>query len=389
MDGINNYSDGVDKIAKQNRRASISIIASSDQDINKTNSELDEISEQIHAESEQEINKLRDIIKRQKQLIVELEKYNAEEHTKDNSDIPTLRALEIEHLKSNLRNSENCINTLEGELNNLQKSYAYHKEHPANEPVTDPLSENTIKILESTITHLKNEVNDANEERKLHKSIIHYIADSLDANSIEDISLSIYQTLDDLGWHAGLLVHINNRNMEIDPEKTIKPNEKIAIKNMSLGEIESKDNHKTIIFRHQHIAGKIVLKQATDATENNHTSILDILEISNKIIRRMENTNAYKNQKKNLQESSNTIKKLAHDIDTTINSMNKRTLASIESSFGQMQDIAHSKGLTPGQLASFKRLEEQTINEISADNSIRLKIKKEFLNVLKTLEDCE
>lgn len=388
-DGVNNYSESVGKIAKHNQRTSISIISSSDEDIHKSNAELDALSEQIHAESEQEISKLRDIIKNQKQLIIDLETCSTNECTIDDSNLPTLRTLEIEQLKNSLRNSENCINTLEAELHNLQKNYAYHKLHPSSEPVTDPLDENAMRVLESTITYLKNEVNDANEDRKLYASMIDSISDSLDANSIEDISLSIYQTLDDLGWHVGLLIHINNRSIEIDPEKTIKANEKFVIKNMTIGEVESKNDNKIIFFRHQHIAGKLALKDTSEAADNNHKSLLDILKISNKIIRRMENTNAYKNQKKSLQDGSNNIKKLAHDVDTTIHQMNKRTLESIENSFGQMQDIARSKGLTAAQIASFKRLEEQTINEISADNSLRLKVKREFLIILKALEDCE
>ena len=109
--------------------------------------------------------------------------------------------------------------------------------------------------------------------------------------------------------------------------------------------------------------------------------------MTDKLLAKIRSNQVIRQQRKRLQDSANTVKKLALDVDKTIDTINKRSRDSVSSSFGQIQDIARSKGLKASQIASFRNLEQQTLDELAADQSLRLKVKKQFLLILKNLED--
>ena len=213
-----------------------------------------------------------------------------------------------------------------------------------------------------------------------------FFTECLGANSVEDISFLVFQTLDDLGWDAGLFINSGMRTLDIDPKKIIQAREKTLIKNMQVGEVSTQKNNQNMIFHYMNISGKIRLKDPKNTTPQQHAPILNLLQATDKIVNRMKNTQVFKDQRKALQESSNNIKKIAHDVDTSINEVNKRTQETLSNSFGQMQDLARIKGLTASQIASFKNLEQQALNELTADNSLRLTVKKQFLLILELRE---
>ncbi|WP_053982013.1 hypothetical protein [Marinagarivorans algicola] len=394
MQSVQKYEDNLEKIKHGHNHANTTIITSSHHEINSTNGELDALSEQIQQENEIEIERLRDVIKGQKDIIIALEdnidtlegqdSKKAPGHDDERESNP--HQVDITSLKNNLRESELCIDTLEGELNNLRQQQQQHKINPKSEPVTTPLTESNLSSLESTISQLKNEISEAKDTQDFHKSIMNFISESLDASSAEDISLSIYQTLEDLGWKAGLIINSGARTMEIDPTGLLKEREKTLIKNMHIGEVNSQKNGLSMEFHYVNIAGKVISEEHNSNADKN-ASILNLLQAADKIIGKMKSSQLLKNQKKALQDSANNIKKLAHEVDSTIETLNKRTQASVSSGFGQIQDIARSKGLKASQIASFKNLEQQTLNELAADNTLRLKVKKQFLLVLKSLDD--
>lgn len=395
MQSVQKYEDNLEKIKHGHNHANTTIISSSNHEVNNTNSDLDELSEQIQQENEIEIERLRDVIKGQKNIIVELEDSINVLEDQDPQKLPSKNVpatataanqVDITSLKNSLRESELCIDTLEGELNNLREQQQHHKSNPKDEPVTAPLTESNLSSLENTISQLKNEITEAKDTQDFHKSIMNFISESLDASSAEDISLSIYQALEDLGWKAGLMINGGAKTMEIDPAGLLKDREKTLIKNMQIGEVNSQKNGLSMQFHYINIAGKVISEEHSSNSDKN-SSILSLLQAADKIIGKMKSSQLLKNQKKVLQDSANNIKKLAHEVDSTIETLNKRTKASVSSGFGQIQDIARSKGLKASQIASFKNLEQQTLNELAADNTLRLKVKKQFLLVLKSLDD--
>lgn len=390
IESVEKYEDNIAIINRGNKNANTAIITSTNNGTYKVNNELNELSDRIQEENEKEIERLREIIKEQKNIIFELEK---DIEKPKNSGIQQKNQKKDQHdnvnqLKNILRESELCIDTLENELDNLRKHHNHHNDDPKEEPVTAPLTENNLRSLEETISRLKNEVSEAQNNQKFHKAILNFIAESLDANSAEDISLSTFQTLEDLGWKSGLMVNSGLRILEIDPEGLLKERERTLIHNMQIGEVNSQKNNSQVKFHYMNISGKIVAQDHTSNTHaEKHASILSVLQAADKIVEKMKSVHSLKHQKKQLQESTNNIKKLAVEVDSTLEAINKRTQESIRNGFGQIQDIAHSKGLKGSQIASFKNLEQQTLNELSADHSLRLKIKKQFLLVLKTLDD--
>ena len=139
---------------------------------------------------------------------------------------------------------------------------------------------------------------------------MNFISECLDASSIEDISLSIYQTLSDLGWASGLFINGGARTLEIDPSGLLKDREKTLIKNMQIDEVDSKDAGKSIRFHYVNISGKLTTIDPHSATNEKHSAILNLLQTTDKIIGRMKSDQNYKKQRKVIQDSSNNIKKL-------------------------------------------------------------------------------
>jgi hypothetical protein len=209
----------------------------------------------------------------------------------------------------------------------------------------------------------------------------------LDANSVEDLSLYVFQTLIDLGWSSALFINGGSRTLEVNPSGLLTEPEKILIKNMQVNEVDSQKSGTEIRFHYLNISGKIVATDSAFAAPDKHNSILQLLKTTDKIIGRIKTEHAHRKQNKAVQDCTNNIKKLAHEIDTTIDTIHRRNIDCVSNSFGQIQDIARSKGFKASQIASFRNLEQQTINELTADSSLRLKVKKQFLLILKTLEN--
>lgn len=388
--GLDRVEKNINTITKQHHSIEATIIKASDQQIKKSNRDLDELYEQIQEENEREIERLRSTVKNQKNIIFELEDSIARlEDIQTSTVAPENKEREesIQQLKNCLRDAELCINTLEQELDNLKRNQIECRSTTLEDPVTDPLNASHLASLENTIDALKNEVQEAKEAQSIHEQTMLFLGDCLDANSIEDISLSLFQTVNEMGWHSALVIKNDNRNMEIDPNGLLNTHAKTLIQNMQSGEINSKRNGEEISFHFPHLWGKLEAQSASDATTERQKSIIELLKITDKMLAKIKSNLVVRLQRKRLQDSANTVKKLAMEVDTTIDTINRRSRDSISTSFGQIQDIARSKGLKASQIASFRNLEQQTLDELAADQSLRLKVKKEFLLILKNLED--
>ena len=388
--GIEIVEKNVNAIAKQGKAIEATIIKSSDQQIKNSNRDLDELYEQIQEENEREIERLRSVIKNQKNIIFELEEGIAKlEEAQDGKEGPANKEQDesIKQLKNCLRDAEMCINTLEQELENLKTKQKEHNATPLEDPVTTPLNTSHLSSLENTIESLKQEVQNAKDSQSMHEQAMAFLSDCLEASSIEDISLSMYQSLNDMGWDAALIIKSDSRNMEIDPGGLLNPREKSLIQNMQSDEIDSKRGGEELRFHYTNLWGKLVSNTKDGSPEDRQKNILELLKMTDKLLAKIRSNQVIRQQRKRLQDSANTVKKLALDVDKTIDTINKRSRDSVSSSFGQIQDIARSKGLKASQIASFRNLEQQTLDELAADQSLRLKVKKQFLLILKNLED--
>ncbi|WP_096084964.1 hypothetical protein [Agaribacterium haliotis] len=364
--------------------------------------ELAELSEQIQEESEREINRLRSIIKDQRNLILDLEENlsRMELRNEDQRDAPASetdheRMLEQEDkqkqaavslVKSQLKDAENCIDTLEKELESLRNKYKEQKNQSIEELKKEPLHEQSLKEMEQTIDHLRKETDSHKRSEQLHQSLMNYMLECLDASSVEDVSLSTYQTLNDLGWKVGLIVKGEGRNLDIDPEQHINNREKTLITNMQLDEVDARLEKNVVKFHHVNISGK--LSSASGAIDpDSVTEVLKIIKATDKLLGKMKSEQKIKHYRRQIDESSNSIKKLAHEIDQSMDRMCDRTEQSVSSGFVQVQGLARAKGLSGAHIASFKNLEQQVLEEIQGEKKQKLKMKKKFLLILKALDN--
>lgn len=388
--GLEAVENNVQAITKKSKAIEATIIKSSEQQVKNTNRDLDELYEQIQEENEREIERLRTVIKNQKNIIFELEDgiarlEEAQEGQGSANNIEQNKS--IKQLKNCLRDAELCINTLEREVENLREQHKICEINLSEEPVTAPLDNNHLASLEHTIEQLKQEVQQAKVMHSMHDQSMKFLTDCLGANSVEDISLSIYQSLNDMGWDSALIIKADTRNMEINPDGLLTPREKALIQNMQPDEIDSKRHGEELRFHYNYLYGKLVSNSNDGLLDERQKHVLELLKITDKLLGKIKSNQVLRQQQKRLQDSANSVKRLALDVEKTLETMNKRSRDSVSASFGQIQDIARSKGLKASQIASFRNLEQQTLDELAADQTLRLKVKKQFLLILKNLED--
>ncbi|WP_370979864.1 hypothetical protein [Agaribacterium sp. ZY112] len=390
-DAVNKCRHQVYKIQENNEKVDAGVISYSDDGSEQSSQDdLYDLSEQIQKESEKEIDRLKGVVRDQHNVILELEESLGSVQSEvapgevelfDSNTKPTNEGLG--GLKASLKDAENCISTLEKELLTLRKKLSKQKELSNEEVLAEPLSENSLKTLEQSVSVLEKEVAGHKQAEERSSLMMTYVMECLDAGSIEDVSLSIYQILADLGWKVGLIVKGDGRSLEIDPESCLNNKEKTLIKNMQIDEIDSSHAKNVIKFRHVNIAGK--LQESNDGGAD-AKEVLRLIKASDKILEKMKSGQGLKKEKKRVEEGANLVKRLAHEVDTSIEKMCTRTEQELTSSFGQIQDLARAKGLSASQIASFKSLEQQAISVVKAENTERLKVKKKFLGVLNKLE---
>ena len=104
-------------------------------------------------------------------------------------------------------------------------------------------------------------------------------------------------------------------------------------------------------------------------------------------IDRIKLSNEAKKRKNTIDDCTNSIKHTASDVQTDLDNLHKRTNSIIRDSFGQMQDIARTAGLSATHIARLQKVEKEAIAELESDDYIKLKIKKSFLTTLSNIEN--
>ena len=91
--------------------------------------------------------------------------------------------------------------------------------------------------------------------------------------------------------------------------------------------------------------------------------------------------------KKQIEAGSNIAKQLARDIENAYDQQINTCKTVIYDNFKNIQNLLQSKNATPTQIASIKQAEQDILEELMANNSYRIKMRREFLNLVKKIED--
>lgn len=379
--GIGKYEKDLDEIksAVNNATSGAVLYVNSAPELKKSMDDFDDISEQIQKENDREIKRLKTLVKNQRLTIAELE--TAMHEVGKHGDI------DIDQLKRSLQEAEICVDILEKELENL-KSSAYV---PANKNLavadsSERVSDENIEILESTIDKLENEISEAKKGGKESQILVDFYRESYNAQTVEDVSFLLYQTLSDLDYSPRLLVFNQNRDIEITQAGKISEREKMLIRSMNINEINPNTQQKSMAFRFLNYGGW-VQANSKDTQPEQEKLVADLIKNADKIISQVKHLQTNRAHKNKLDQCTNNTKRVAHEIDELLQSHLNRTKESVRYSFGQIQEVSRARGMSASQVAGIKELEKDMLATLSSDEVIRLKTKQKLLKLLRFMED--
>lgn len=368
-------------------------VASTDTDIKKVSGDIHDLSDEIIEASEREIDRLNKLVKEKKIIIRNLEDALRQNQTSTDSgaggsedvkyDLPPNLQKEVELLRRNLNESEQCIVLLEGELEILKKTRS-------------DASSNKNVVTEEAVSHLNNTVDSLKKELMAYESawrekdlLFGFIQECVDANTAEDISLSIYQCLNDMGFDAELLVYTPARTMEVNETGALRAKDKMLINNMQVNESNLSDYGKRIFFRLSNIGGAVCRKNNKAISTKESSNLMEFFSLTQKMLSKVNSSVANLQQKRTLDSLANSVKYIAKEVDDALEEVLRNADSVVRDGFGQVQDVARSAGMPAGQIANIRLLEKSMGDELKSNARTKLRLRKSMLSLLQQIEKLD
>lgn len=374
----------------------------SDETMHQTAKDLSALSEQIQLENEREIERLRKVVKDQKNTIRELDeklreilggkidsskgvdhgdKEKGEKEKGDKSDQSI-----IELLTNNLRDAEYCISVLEDEMEMLkQKAEKVSKEFSqAGDVGVHSINAAEAENLQKTVEGLRKEVEQKGSELELMKTIASFSMDVFQGKTFEDLSLLLYQTLSELKVNVVLKIYAPARTFDICTSGKIPKRLSTVIDNLQVN--ESNANSNSVFFKFSYIGGAVQSVNNEVLVSEQVSYILMINQIANSMFDVINLLNKSRTRHQKIESCENQIKRASSEIDGAFDKIYGQAVAAMEDSFRQIREISRSAGLSATQVARFNSIENAAVADIKSEGTVRLKLKKAFLEALRELE---
>lgn len=339
------------------------------------------LSDEILSSNEKEIDRLRDVITNQRRSIADMEESLENLQGLSQSESADHRS-EIEKLQRCIQESEVCISMLEQELDELKRDLDTIRHSRDEAGIT--LAETSQ--LGEELTTIKADLEKALDKSQRGEAIIEFVREALQASSVEDISLLIYENIASLNYLPGLIVKGADRFIEMTQQSTVSTRDKVLINNMQINEVNPGRGGQ-LAFRFLNIAGLVRPPLGEEIDSDDQTHIIEVVKIADRIIGHLATNQKVKASSKALDNTINTIKQTSYELDKILEDSAKKTRKLVSSNFGQVQDIARAKGLGASHIASFSAIEQETLRQLEAENTVRLKLRKHFLTLLNQLEN--
>ncbi len=331
--------------------------------------------------NEKEIDRLREIIAAQRRSIIEMEQRvtSLDDLSPPIGDEPVNP--EIVNLRRSIQESETCITMLEYELEDMKSQI----DDIRAASLSGNLSAAESEALSAVVDQLREEIEASRTQISIYEQFSNYTNEALKASSIEDMSLLIYETLTEMGFTPALLVKTLDRTLEVSPKGILSTRDKILINNLQIAEV-SRGTQGRLMFRYVHVAGIIQARNTTENDEARQQLVIRMLQLSDRIIALLGFAQKSRTFNSQREATLNAVKNLYYDLDKLIKEQDDKSNIIINRNFQQILDIARVKGMTATQVAAIQGIEHETVNQIKASNTLRVKSRKNFLQLLKSLE---
>lgn len=343
--------------------------------------DMHDLSDEILQANEKEIDRLRDVINNQRSSILQMEEslQHLEQLTVSENSV---QKSEIDKLKRCIQESEICISMLEKELEDLKNDLHNIRANREEHGIT--LAETSQ--LDDELNSIKTELEKAVDKNQRSDALLDFVKEALQASSLEDISLLIYENITSLNYMPSIIVKGPERNLELAPQNSVSVRDKVLINNMQINEINPGNNGQ-LSFRFLNIAGMVRPAAGEELHGDDQTHIVEIMQISDRIINYLATNVKVKTSAKSLDTTANLIKQTSFEMDKMLEEYAKKTKKLVSGNFSQLQDMARAKGLGATHIASFNAVEQETLRQLEAENTLRLKLRKQFLTLLNQMEN--
>src|SRR5690606_24210409 len=140
---------------------------------------------------------------------------------------------EIDKLQRCIHESEVCISMLEQELEEMKKDIDTIRYN--NEETGITLAE--AGQLGEELNTIKADLEKALDKSQRGEAIIEFVREALNASSVEEISLLIYENITSLNYLPSLIVKAPTRFIEVAQQNTVSSRDKVLINSMQFNEI--------------------------------------------------------------------------------------------------------------------------------------------------------
>jgi len=319
-----------------------------------------DLNEEIITANETEIARLRDVVKSQRNAILDLEEMaNSSEHV-DAAELDQF-CLEVEQLKRSALDSEMCVKVLEDELESLRTSL----KTPPNEDSS--INAQEVERLNQELSELKDELMHTEELNDQYESLLNFVFDALTATSVEDVSLLLHESLASLSFSPLILIKSADRTIEMFEDGSLSVRDKTIISNLQLNEINPQKGGQ-LVFRMDNITGLVKPTDNQDLPEDIHQHVIQILKLANRVIRQILQAQRNRTEVQKIDGSVSDIKEASYEVDELIESFVKNTKFIITDSFTQLKNTARSKGLNASQIAAFHAIEKDALGQIQIED---------------------
>lgn len=389
MSGLKDKISSLSTRLKDNREgrgSTARVSVSSNEDENDDISELKTLSDEIQELNAKEIDRLRNIVKDQKSSIFGMESKisTLESELTDKGEISSETQSVIDQLKATIAESEMCIQVLEQEIDQMRNQLDTMEKDKT--PPPPEISDKDIEMLNNRLDSLNKELNEKVSASNANEIINNYVKEAITANSIEDISLLVFDCIQQLGGDPHIIINAKGKDVIVSQSGKIANRDKILTENMQLNEVNETSDNTAINFRLMNIKGTIKTLEDKDNFKTNSKSIVEIAKISNDIIGKILAVQTAKENSKKIEDCKNNVRKAAADLDKLYNSNSDKTKDIISSSLGQVEDIARTLGIPDNKIQTIKDIEEDAIATVNADKVLQLSARKQFVSIISDLD---
>lgn len=345
-------------------------------DGNQRDETLASLADQLIEFNEQEIRKLKNTVRSQKKIIFDLQE-TLEKHQNIEPQDLTFYTEQLAQLQLNLGQAETCIGMLEDELADLRNKLKDAKR------LEEEARNEALKAQLSAITE---DIKPAATELHQQKSELEFIQEAINADSLEDLSLLLYQYYLDQHYSPVLMITHKSRRIEMGPSGSLNIKQKSSIKALMPNESTFERTSAQLYFNYQFIGGILTLP-AHNQNTSEQDKALKMARIADRFIEKIMANHANRQLKKQIENGSNLAKQLARDTENSYDQQINSIKTVVFENFKNIHNLLHSKNATPTQMASIKQAEQDIIEELMANNSYRIKLRREFINLVKKIED--